>query len=81
MKPGLVPGPVTVKPDKKSDLVDFRRAKRLQDFLNSEFQRTGCAHTHVVRVPAVDSDGLIIIGESRARCAACGADVTDGVNV
>lgn len=56
MKPGSVPGPVVVKPDKKGDLVDYRRAKRLRD-------------------------GLIVIGQSRAKCAACGADVTDGINV
>ena len=34
MKPGKVPGPVKVKPNKKSDLTDYRRAKRVQDYLN-----------------------------------------------
>lgn len=81
MKPGLVPGPVTVKPDKKSDLVDFRRAKRLQDFLNSEYARMGCAHSRVGRFPSFDADGLIVIGQSRAQCLLCGTDVTDGINV
>ena len=35
MKPGKVPGPVRVKPNKKSDLTDYRRAKRVQDYLNA----------------------------------------------
>lgn len=35
-RPGKVPGPVRVKPNKRSDLTDFRRAKRLQDYINSK---------------------------------------------
>ena len=34
MKPGKVPGPVKVSPNKKGDLTDYRRAKQLQDHLN-----------------------------------------------
>ncbi|HKV12602.1 MAG TPA: hypothetical protein VJ725_30940 [Thermoanaerobaculia bacterium] len=34
-KPGSVEGPIRIKPNKKSDLVDFRRAKLLQDFINA----------------------------------------------
>ena len=81
MKPGSVAGPVVVKPDKKSDLTEYRRAKLLQDFLNGEFNAHGCAHTRVVRQPSFDDNGLIVIGQSRAVCALCGRDVTDGVNV
>ena len=39
MKPGSVKGPVRVKPNKKSDLTDYRRAKRVQDHLNWQFSR------------------------------------------
>lgn len=38
-KPGKVPGPVRVKPNKKSDLTDYRRAKRVQDYLNWAVKR------------------------------------------
>jgi hypothetical protein len=34
VKPGKVKGPIKVTPKKRSDLTDYRRAKRLQDFLN-----------------------------------------------
>jgi hypothetical protein len=38
-KPGKVSGPIRVKPNKKSDLTDYRRAKRLQDYLNWELSK------------------------------------------
>lgn len=39
MKPGKVPGPIRIKPKKKGDLTDYRRAKRLQDYLNLELAK------------------------------------------
>ena len=56
VKPGKVPGPVRIKPNKKSDLTDFRRAKRLQDYVN--WQLTKGLPPEMVSVALFgDSDG------------------------
>jgi hypothetical protein len=39
VKPGKVPGPIKIRPNKKSDLVDYRKAKRLQDYINGELAK------------------------------------------